>query len=213
MISLSRRYSGTSTVTGTSSNEVRCSEPMTHERWDQGQRTGPTTASGRRTGQVGTKANTARVRVELPRRASRPPRSDRVKETRVGNLGNYLRMVKLAKQVGGPLVLGAVTAVGGWAVGRGAEAGGKAVWRRVRTHDQNRSVEFRECPEYFTVTSSADCGAGLTLHVGDEIRVLERDGDALLVEIVGNNDNPHVVSAEVLRRISDFDEGLSADDR
>ncbi|BDA65738.1 hypothetical protein [Actinomyces capricornis] len=131
----------------------------------------------------------------------------------MGNLGNYQTMVTFAKQVGGPLALAAVTAVSGWAVGRGAEAGGKAVWRRVRPHDQRRGVEPQEYPKRLTITSDADCGAGLTLHAGDEIRVLERDSDALLVEIIGNNNNPHVVSAEALRSVSNFDEKFSTEDR
>lgn len=45
----------------------------------------------------------------------------------MGNLGSYQTMVKLAKKVGGPLVLGATTAVGGWVIEHSAEAGGKAV--------------------------------------------------------------------------------------
>ena len=41
--------------------------------------------------------------------------------------------------------------------------------------------------------------------------MLERDGDAVVVEIAGNNDNPHVVSAEVLERASAFDEDFSTE--
>ena len=131
----------------------------------------------------------------------------------MGNLGSYQTMVTLAKKVGGPGRLALIIAASGGLLGYGVKPGCEAVWRRVRPSHQVKGGGLQECQEHLTVTSDADCGAGLSLHVGDEIRVLERDGDALLVKIVGNNDNPHVVSAEVLRRASDFDESLSPDDR
>ena len=42
----------------------------------------------------------------------------------MGNLGWYQVMTKLAKKVGGPISLFAITATGGYLIGRTAEAGG-----------------------------------------------------------------------------------------
>lgn len=121
----------------------------------------------------------------------------------MGNLGSYQAMTSLAKKVGGPVALAAVTAASGFLVGRAAEVGFKRAgnsWvARIK-----KVVSARESSETFTVGTEADCGAGLTLHAGDEFRVLERDGESMLIEVLGNADNPYVVSAEILARVSDF---------
>jgi hypothetical protein len=58
--------------------------------------------------------------------------------------------------------------------------------------------------QIFVVGSEADAGGGLILDVGDRFRALERDGESVLIEVLGNADNPYFVSAEILARISDF---------
>lgn len=121
----------------------------------------------------------------------------------MGNLGLYQVMVTVAKKVGGPLVLAVGTAVGGWAIGRGAEAGGKEIAKRVKAARQ-KTAESSEAAVTFTVAIDADCGGGLTLHAGDEFRVLSRHGDAVLIEVLEDADNPYFVSTETLVNISDF---------
>lgn len=123
----------------------------------------------------------------------------------MGNLGSYQAMVELAKKVGGPFALAAVTALSGWVVGRGAEAGGKAVWKRARARGRSLATTLLEDTASFTVSTDTDCGSGLSLHAGDKIRILERDGDAVLIEVIDDADNPYVVSAETLMTVSDFD--------
>jgi hypothetical protein len=118
----------------------------------------------------------------------------------MGNLGNYQRMTQLAKQIGGPLPLAGAVALGGWIVIRVAEAGFKGA-RMVR---RKQAASTHEPHQIFVVGTEADCGAGLTLHVGEEFRVLERDGNVVLIEVLGNADNPYFVSAEILARVSDF---------
>ena len=113
-------------------------------------------------------------------------------------------MVTVAKKVGGPLVLVVGTAVSGWAIGRGAEAGGKGIAKRVKAARQNKAESARETTVTFTVAGEADCGGGLTLQAGDEFRILSRDGDAVLIEVLEDADNPYFVSAEILMKISDF---------
>lgn len=121
----------------------------------------------------------------------------------MGNLGLYQVMATVAKKVGGPLVLAVGTAVGGWAIGRGAEAGGKRIIKRVKVARQKKTGG-RERAVTFTVAIEADCGGGLTLHAGNEFRVLSRDGDAVLIEVLENANNPYFVSAKTLVSISDF---------
>ncbi len=50
----------------------------------------------------------------------------------------------------------------------------------------------------------ADSGAKLTLHSGDSFRVLECDGDAILIEVIGNPNNPYMVSGQFLATVSAF---------
>jgi hypothetical protein len=45
---------------------------------------------------------------------------------------------------------------------------------------------------------------GLTLTLGDKFRALTRDGDVIMIEIEGRNDNPFFVSGAQLQQISDF---------
>ena len=40
--------------------------------------------------------------------------------------------------------------------------------------------------------------------VGDEYRVLECDGDAILIEVLGDPGSPYFVSSKFLRSVSDF---------
>ncbi len=39
---------------------------------------------------------------------------------------------------------------------------------------------------------------------GDHFKVLEEDGDSVLIELLGNDDNPYFVSKELLKEISDY---------
>lgn len=122
----------------------------------------------------------------------------------MGNLGLYQVMTSVAKKVGGPLVLLAGTAVSGWAIGRSSEAGGKGIAKRVKAARQKKAAKARESIATFTVVAEADCGGGLSLRAGDEFRVLSRDGDAVLIEVLNDADNPYFVSAEILMSVSDY---------
>jgi hypothetical protein len=45
---------------------------------------------------------------------------------------------------------------------------------------------------------------GLVFKVGDKYRILDRDGDSILIEKFGDDNNPYFVSAEFLKKISEF---------
>lgn len=117
----------------------------------------------------------------------------------MGNLGAYQAMTTIAKKVGGPRVLTAVAIVSGYAVLRPFEAGAKKVARAIK----KRNVPCATKGDAFQVTSDGDHG-GVTFHAGDEYRVLECDGDAILVEVLGDPDSPYFVPSAFLRSMSDY---------
>jgi hypothetical protein len=123
----------------------------------------------------------------------------------MGNLGKYQAMTTMAKTVGGPVKLAVITAAGGWALGRSAEAGGKKAVEVARVALKKRSAPCATKGQFFEVTGDgADSSAGLTLHNGDSFRVLEGDAESILIEVLDNPNNPYLVSRQFLTRVSDF---------
>jgi hypothetical protein len=118
----------------------------------------------------------------------------------MGNLGAYQRMTTVAKKFGGPGRLLGVTLVTGAAVYRSSEAGIKKVALTIK----NRNVPGATKGQVFRATSDGDGGGGLKIRVDDEYRVLECDGDPILIEVLGDPGNPYCVSSEFLRSVSDF---------
>ena len=118
----------------------------------------------------------------------------------MGNLGAYQTMTTLAKRVGGPRNLSMIVLGTGAAVYRLGEAGVKKVTVAIKNRKVLGATEGRG----FRVTSDGDGGGGLQLRVGDEYRILESDGDPILIEVLGDLDNPYSVSSDFLRSVSDF---------
>lgn len=85
--------------------------------------------------------------------------------------------------------------------GLGIAAGGVAASKKIKN---SSSAEIYDLNKKYTVKKSSTDKAGLALNIGDVFKVLESDGDAILIEIIGNDDNPFFVSAEWLETISDF---------
>lgn len=56
----------------------------------------------------------------------------------------------------------------------------------------------------YTVTAEGISNEGLEFKIGDQFRVLELDKDAVLIEKIGDDNNPYFVSAELLRNISNY---------
>ncbi len=119
----------------------------------------------------------------------------------MSNLGQYQWITTVAKKVGGPIALLGLTAVGGWVVGRGGEAGGKGVANAVRRFKEKNSSQSSTIYE---VTAEADCGGGLTLRVGNQFKVLKRIDDVVQIEVLDDENNPYFASAELLMKVSDF---------
>ncbi|MFB7512945.1 hypothetical protein [Streptomyces sp. NPDC056144] len=113
-------------------------------------------------------------------------------------------MTTLAKKVGGPGALAVVTAVGGWAIGRGAEAGGKSVLRAAKAAVKKRNAACSTKGQVFDVVSDGEDGKDLALRAGDQYRVMECDGEAILIEVLGGTNNPYFTSAQFLASVSGF---------
>lgn len=124
----------------------------------------------------------------------------------MSNLGWYQKMTSVAKKVGGPKNLfGIVLAVGatvGIVVENAVRKGVKAISNNYNDKNiqQQNEIKYRT----FTIVSDGTDKQGLRFYAGEIIRVLESDGDSILIEKVDDINNPYFVSADFLRSISDF---------
>ncbi len=116
------------------------------------------------------------------------------------NLGGYGWLPRLAKRAGGPGRLVAGIFVAGIVATKTCQATAPCVKDWWTSRQQGRDVPG--APHVVTTTAMDD--QGLALSTGDEFRVMTRDGDAVMIEVVGRDDNPWMVSAEFLARVSDF---------
>ncbi len=136
----------------------------------------------------------------------------------MGNLGDYQRITTLFKQLGGPRAAKFYLAGGAaalFAAGGAAYAGIQRIGPLVKNWLEARNQLDSLAGSSFIVHTATEDDQGLRFEVDDQFRVLERDKDAVLIELIGNDDNPWVVSSEVLSRISDFpsDSAAVATDR
>lgn len=133
----------------------------------------------------------------------------------MSNLGGYQTITTLIKRVGGPEVAvklagaaGVFLLVAGGAAYAGAQKATPAVKQKAQQLFEKWKSQGGRPDELagstYTVTSAVVDEQGLVLDVGTVFRVLEKDGDAVLIEIDDNDDNPWFVSADLLARISDF---------
>lgn len=123
----------------------------------------------------------------------------------MGNLGVYQLMTTVAKKVGGPGILLVGIAVGGYVVIRTAEGGIKTGIKKVRKYLETKSIVSNNSKLY-SVYKYGECNEGLIFNTGDTYKVLEKDGDSVLIEKIGNANNPYFVSSQLLREISDYED-------
>lgn len=116
----------------------------------------------------------------------------------MSNLGLYQMMTTAAKKVKGPLNLFFLTAGGGYVFGKICERGGKIVYKKLKQVHQRNNVS-KKAYDVNGIYSSED---GLELTFGDKYVVLERDGESVLIEKLGDTNNPYVVPTTILQGIS-----------
>ena len=119
----------------------------------------------------------------------------------MSNLGLYQTMTTWSKKMGGPLNLGLAVLVTGYALGKTVEVGGKLIVKGVKKHIEKKKTANAEVYVVHTEGTSND---GLHFSINDRFRALEIADDAVLIEKIGNTNNPYFVSADLLHSISNF---------
>lgn len=122
----------------------------------------------------------------------------------MSNLGMYQKIVEISKAVGGPGKLIALIASGGAALGVAGTKLTEAVLKYFRSGKEAKAKE-RLRQRTYKVAKDGVSNEGLRFREGDEIRVLEVDGDAVLIEKINDSNNPYFVSAGFLGEISDYE--------
>lgn len=118
----------------------------------------------------------------------------------MGNLGAYQWITTISKKVGGPKVFLGIVAAAGYAVFRGVEAGGKQIYKLVKKKKTGTSEKVVKT-EKQKVTTEGTSNEGVVFNVGDEICVLEVDGDAVLIDKIGDENSPYFISKELLDKL------------
>ena len=122
----------------------------------------------------------------------------------MGNLGRYQTMTTWAKKVHGPLTLGALIAFGGYLLFRGCEAIITVTIRAIKKWKNKQGRDDLLYDEYEVSASYID-NHGLALNPGDRVRVLEKlEAGVILVEKMGDDDNPYCMAPESLADISNY---------
>ncbi|MBP3871960.1 MAG: hypothetical protein J6E46_13410 [Faecalicoccus sp.] len=119
----------------------------------------------------------------------------------MSNLGWYQLMTTWAKKVGGPKQFMAMI------FGAGAAAA-TAVVEGINwiSRDLSDKEKKRESTIIYTVMKDGISKEGLSFKVGENFRILEYDRDIGLIEKIGDDKNPYVVSLSFLHTISDYGE-------
>lgn len=122
----------------------------------------------------------------------------------MGNLGMYQIMTTWSKKLGGPKQLFVGVAIVGYAAIRSTEFAVKKAIKMLANH-KDKSLEYCDTAKIFTVRVTAGIDdAGHKLNKGAQFKVLEADDDAILIEVIGDDNNPYFVTEALLLFISDY---------
>ncbi|NLE26010.1 MAG: hypothetical protein GX625_11845 [Clostridiaceae bacterium] len=122
----------------------------------------------------------------------------------MSNLGWYQTFTTVAKKVKGPKVLLGLILSGGAALGVGGTILTQKAVKAVKNRINKNNISSIENGKIFVVHTEGMDNKGLVFKVGDKYRMLNCDVDAVLIEKFDDNNNPYFVSAEFLKKISDF---------
>ena len=122
----------------------------------------------------------------------------------MSNLGWYQTFTTVAKKVKGPKVLLGLILSGGAALGVGGTLITQKTIKAVKNKINKKNISSIENGKIFVIHTEGMDNNGLVFKVGDKYRMLNRDADAVLIEKFNDNNNPYFVSAEFLKKISDF---------
>lgn len=128
----------------------------------------------------------------------------------MSNLGAYQWITSTSKKVGGPinllLLTGATGAIAGTVVYKTIEFGVKKGIKARKAHQAPHTWCLKANANIYSVTSAGTSDEGVEFSIGTKFKVLETDGDSVLIEKIGDGNNPYFVSKEFLHTISDFKE-------
>lgn len=123
----------------------------------------------------------------------------------MSNLGAYQWMTTMAKKVGGPTNLLLLVGATGAAIYKGGEIIVKTCVKRIKKSTAiKESNKVKE--KLYKVTSEGQCNGGLKFALGDRFRVLESDGNSVLIEKINDKNNPYFVSKQFLYQTSNYEE-------
>lgn len=126
------------------------------------------------------------------------------------NLGWYQYMTTAAKKVGSPKKLACIVFGSGAIIGGGVVVGGIAIKNKVGTALDEKRKE-RETTDIHTVIADGQSNEGVEFKTGDKFKILEIDGEAVLIERLDDENNPYYISVDFLRSISDYEPEESSD--
>ena len=124
----------------------------------------------------------------------------------MNNLGAYQWITSTSKKVGGPVNLLLLTGAAGAVIGKLGEIGLKKGVTAIKSHLISKKRYDDPTERIYSVTYNGESNEGVSFVVGDYYRILERDKDSVLIEKIGDNNNPYFVSADFLRTVSKFQE-------
>ena len=121
----------------------------------------------------------------------------------MNNLGLYQWMTTVAKKVGGPVNFMVLTGTAGAAIYKIGEI---LVKKSICAFKSSKSqkLEIEATHNIYKVTSDGISNEGLKFLAGDQFKIIETDGDSILIEKIGDTNNPYFVSAKLLHEISDY---------
>ena len=122
----------------------------------------------------------------------------------MSNLGGYQWLTTAAKKVGGPKNLVLLIAGTGAVAFKSCEIIVKASVSAIKNkHNERKQSEEKNIKQYY-IKTPAISDEGIEFKVGEMFRLLESDGEAVLIEKIGDTNNPYFVLAELLKKISDY---------
>lgn len=122
----------------------------------------------------------------------------------MSNLGGYKTATTVMKALGGPKAAAAIIGSSLLLLGGGLYAGVEKLVKTVGPKIKKRAAPCPARDQVFTVTADGDASGGLSLRASEDYRVIECDGDAVIVEVLGRDDNPHAVSGAFLSTVSGY---------
>ena len=102
------------------------------------------------------------------------------------------------------ILTGTAGATAGIAIYKACEIGVKKCVKAIKSHQTTTDKNSESQHILYSVIKPGVSNEGVEFSVGCQYRVLETDGDSVLIEKIGDKNNPYFVSAEFLSSISNY---------